>query len=297
MDKLQADVPGATRAECQRFEAAFGTHAATSKLRHYMAWRQQHDMDPWTSSAEEHENDNDDASDWNRAVDKALAEKMIEKRHEEPSSSRWLSRRKNRNEASCSSAATATNELTTPEQATATSSVTDSIPQLLFCPSDNNDKALTDARGNAILYCLPAQMDLSKHSADTYLLVMAFYLHLKFDRNNTQQYTLLLDVRAGRRWPNPPAHSLIGVIRSASRQLQDLVPHRLYQCLVLNVPGAAVYVFDKLVRPLLAVSSSLHLLAGGANVESDTTRHLPDYLATRQEGVDWLDQILRRAFW
>jgi hypothetical protein len=164
---------------------------------------------------------------------------------------------------------------------------------------------LTDKRGNTILYCLPAQIDLSKYSTDVCIHALAFYLQAKMlDRHSLAQFTLILDVRAGRCWANPPAFQLLSLIRQASHTLQDLFPQRKSQCLVTNVPRAAVVVYDKLVRPLLfrhATSSSqhgfaLHLLAGGALVDSSMACQLCEHLESGYKGVQVLEQIRKEAF-
>ncbi|GKY94847.1 hypothetical protein MPSEU_000449700 [Mayamaea pseudoterrestris] len=296
-DELLAKFPTASLEECQRFSIAFGNHqTACKKLDAYLTWRNDHDMDAFVSLG-------DDFKDWKQAVEKALSWEATAK----ASSNGEIAKKKHGFFHRHPKTSTSTSKSRFPSSDGA-AAANATIPQLVFCPAATSTNPsstitpLTDKIGNPILQCLPAQIDLSRFGSGIFILAIAYYLHFKMDRSSLTQYTLLVDVRPGKRWPNPPAASMIGFLRQASSTLQDLLPQRLSQCLVLNVPRAAVLVFDRIVRPILFFHSSssssgkLHLLRGGANVDSVVSSRLVDYLEAGHEGVDLLERTRQKAF-
>lgn len=295
-EKLLAEHPLATKAECLRFwNASKHSYTRASKqLEMYLQWRKDHDIDGLSITGNGH-------ADWNLAVETAfrsLAVKNEQQRQHaqdeipRQTKQRWFRAEGTGNGPSNSTSSSAPVPKGHPR-----------VPQLVFCPaieSAGERRSMVDATGNPILHCLPAQIDLHQHNAETIILILAVYLHTKLaDRSSLTKYTLLVDVRPGQNWPNPPAMTMIGFLRQVSSTLQDLIPDRLGRCIVFNVPRPAVLVFDAILKPLLrfqsARSCSLQLLAGGANVDSDVTSHLISHLEGGQDAVDMLEGTRNRC--
>jgi CRAL/TRIO domain len=83
------------------------------------------------------------------------------------------------------------------------------------------------------------------------------------------QWTLVMDVRPGRGWPNPPAIKMLGFIREAGQVLFELFPGRLHRCVVFPVPAVAASVWNaakKVLDP--TVASRVVVVPGPAEMGS-----------------------------
>lgn len=98
---------------------------------------------------------------------------------------------------------------------------------------------------------LPARLQMSlPQASEFYVATLGLYLDAIFDRSDSGKATVLIDVRPGKGWPNPPAHKMVGFIRHVASELNDLFPDRLSRCVLYPIPGPAVFLW-KLVRGFL----------------------------------------------
>lgn len=88
--------------------------------------------------------------------------------------------------------------------------------------------------------------------------------------NNTNLCTVLLDVRPGIGWSNPPVFSLIKLIRYSCHILYELYPNRLYCCIVYPVPYIANTIWNTLIRPFIptSISNKIITISGSADLKS-----------------------------
>jgi hypothetical protein len=169
------------------------------------------------------------------------------------------------------------------------------IPQLLYSHSMKHSdfEPLRDTTGHCVLHFLPALIDLS-FSPDstavstTFVTAFALYLHTKFERQSKrsrgidrrnalsaeeeakdEQWTIVMDVRPGRGWPNPPAVQMLGFARNVTKTLFELYPGRLWRCIVFPVPSVATHVWNaaKLVLDP-SVTKRIVVIPGPANLDS-----------------------------
>jgi CRAL/TRIO domain len=137
-------------------------------------------------------------------------------------------------------------------------------------------------------------------TSHTFATAIALYLHAKFDQQQQQQqcrwrrrqheeqpslhsnppttpkeaaddpqWTLVMDVRPGHGWPNPPAVKMLGFIREAGQMLFELFPGRLHRCIVFPVPVVAAGVWGaakKVLDP--TVASRVVVVSGPAEIDS-----------------------------
>lgn len=174
------------------------------------------------------------------------------------------------------------------------------LPQVVYChcsnsggsissPNEDDKTFLCDKQGHTILHVLAARLDpqkAGKHAHELYATSLALYLDRYFlnhpsggrndnkddddnDNNKKHRVTLLLDVRAGKGWRNPPALELVGLVRHLATVLHDLYPDRLHKCLLFPVPRPAIWIWN-MFRGLLdeSIRNTVCLLPGGALAES-----------------------------
>ena len=262
-----------TEQEQRRFAKVFSKDSK-EKMAAYLAWRVEHQLDE-PNSSEEPPHANDDAQLWKWAVHKAWNHQQTNSTStsEHGNSNkqslrvgRIKSSRRNASEETLASSRSATDEEQVP-----------CLPQIVFCHrrnddnDDNDEFFLRDKEGHRVLHILAARLDLDVGNAALYSTALALYLDRLFldCRHNDNRATLLLDVRPGRGWRNPPALELVGLIRHAAAQLHDLYPDRLHCCILYPVPRPAIWVWN-MIKVFLAdgIRSAVCLYAGGAAVQS-----------------------------
>jgi CRAL/TRIO domain len=110
------------------------------------------------------------------------------------------------------------------------------------------------------------------------------------------QWTLVMDVRPGRGWPNPPAVKMLGFIREAGRMLFELFPGRLHRCVVFPVPAVAASVWNaakKVLDP--TVASRVVVVPGPAEMDSPIpVAKLMPYVS--RENLQIMEQARLAAF-
>ena len=97
----------------------------------------------------------------------------------------------------------------------------------------------TSKSGNRVVQVLPGLIDTGIASLEVYVLSCSLYLDLKLDRHSLEQIIVLIDVRAGKGWPNPSPTALIPFAKHLSKCLADTMPERLHLCIVYPVPSPA----------------------------------------------------------
>lgn len=247
-----------TRSECRRFLHCF-PHHADARLASYCKWRERNGLSSNLDSFECEGTANassSDIEDWNHSFTRAIAHQTHQPSNSVLSSNPGGRLRKSR-------------VLPSPS-ALYRDGV---IPQLLLCHTADASP-LRDIDGHRILHCLPAMIDLhSHHSIEVFIATLALYLDAKFDRSNEEQVVLVIDVRPGRGWPNPPALQMVGFVRQVARALHELHPGRLHRCIIFPVPSVALCLWNavrRFVDPSL--TERVVVVVGGADLESPPPR-------------------------
>jgi hypothetical protein len=103
----------------------------------------------------------------------------------------------------------------------------------------NKNEEAKSLKGKRVAHILAALVDLDLASQEFYAACVAAYLDFMLDRNSLESIAVLVDVRPGQGWPNPPAMSLIPFIKTITKMLSKTMPERLDVCLVYPVPSPA----------------------------------------------------------
>jgi len=134
---------------------------------------------------------------------------------------------------------------------------------------DKYETALRDSDGARVFCIRPALMDIRLAKAKTYTLAVAIYLDRSMDRQFAEKVTVIVDVRAGRDWPNTHVLKLIPFVKHSVQLLLPLFPERLHRALVYPVPNAFYYIWtliSKLMDPLTV--ERVCILEGKCKIEA-----------------------------
>lgn len=93
--------------------------------------------------------------------------------------------------------------------------------------------------GKRVVQILAAMIDPELASQEFYSHCVAAYLDFKLNRDSLETIVVLVDVRAGTGWPNPPAMSLLPFIKTTAKTLSNTMPERLEMCIVYPLPSPA----------------------------------------------------------
>jgi hypothetical protein len=260
LESCPAVPPVTTRSECRRFVQAFGEKGAESKLRSYLEWRRQFQLDQRSPAAA-----NDDDW-WNTAVKKAFGASIPVEDHEVLPQFVHCLTQPGSGEPFCD--ANGCRVLHVLPALIDTTRLTVSSPPRCrrhHHHASSHDKTITNS---------------SLDWTSVYTNVVALYLDglwsrwddeatltTTFPRDGAKNHdggiVLCLDVRAGRGWPNPTPTALLGFIRHVAAALGSYYPERLVRCLVYPVPWPAVMVWH-CIQPLLssAIRQRVVLVAG-----------------------------------
>jgi hypothetical protein len=126
------------------------------------------------------------------------------------------------------------------------------LPQIVYHYVDPEAAPLRDQQHRRIFHVLPARLDLSQANVHVYTNALALYLDGLLDRSSVEKMTLLMDVRPGWGWKNPPVLELVGLIRHAAARLQDLYPHRLHRLILYPIPRAAIFIYRSIIQVFLS---------------------------------------------
>ena len=111
-------------------------------------------------------------------------------------------------------------------------------------------------------------------------LVIALYLERKFDRDNLQKGTLLIDVRPGVGFPNTSALLLMPFIQRSSKYLNKLFPERLHSCIVYPLPRPALWLWNMASAMIdKDVVDRIQLIAGADAIDAPPpNKDLAEYI-------------------
>ena len=297
LGELQQKFPQATAAECRRFHQANPKDAA-NKLDAYLAWREKYKLDVELQSFEDEDeigSTSKDLHDWKLAVQKVKSSMEGWTSHNDregqtkslaanstPSHDDKKKRTFNRSRKK---------EKTPPGDRFIT------VPQLIVGPVvEGTNETIRDLTGHRIFCHLPARIDLKAASYETHAEIMALYMDSKQHRNSDEEFTLLVDVRPGPKWKNPPAINMLGFIRHVAHRVHDLVPGQLHRCIIYPVPHAAVHIWH-LVRNFLnaQIRDLLVVIPGCASSSRSPTptKALEEYLS--KEALVSLEKARQQA--
>lgn len=247
---LRTQFPEATYEECERFRKAFASEASIH-LSAYLEFRQSTHSVIMEERQQQQQTKEaaclDDKQLWQYCSEKACA--YIDKQRKSKAT-------KIRDKA--------------PQKPCCDNNSKGNLPQLVFCFDTIPDvPVVRDRDGHCIFYVPAARIDLSRGCQETYTLALACFLECIFHRHSMEQYLVVVDVRPGRGWANPPAPALVGFIRHVTRELYSLFPRRLYHCVVFPLPRPAMWIW-RLCQPFLPgnVREAVSILPGAAGLDS-----------------------------
>ena len=281
--------------ERARFEHDFPKDCET-KIADYLNWRQAHQLDKTTDNNDDNVtaafptlDTHSDAELWQWALQKAWvfhkpsisASTSSTANVEQSKSRRGFRKLKQQRDNTAtsrdgmSSAASSTMD----DNDAALDTDMPRLPQVVYCHRNNNKSMLCDKQGHLLLHVLAARLDPTlagnKLSNDLYTTSLALYLDRylnpkhRQDAQTNSRVTLLLDVRAGLGWHNPPALELVGLVRHLATNLHALYPNRLQHCLLFPVPRPAIWIWNT-CKGLLdeRIRTTVQLFPGGAMADS-----------------------------
>ena len=144
------------------------------------------------------------------------------------------------------------------------------LPRIIrFADVYNNE--LRTCNGKRVAYILAAMLDVNLATQVFYSACVTAYLDFKLDRNSLETIAVVIDVRPGTGWPNPPAMSLIPFIKATAKHLSMSMPERLEVCIVYPLPtfAKAVWIIIKgFLDPKSVVKIRLLWGSAGAMIDS-----------------------------
>jgi hypothetical protein len=155
------------------------------------------------------------------------------------------------------------------------------LPRLARFDANDGSEEMHDKEGNRILQLLPAQMDVSIASEKAYALALAFYLDKKLSRDSMEKINVLIDVRAGEGWANPPASKMVPFIKLMNNLLERNFPERLAKCMVLPMPTYATSLW-KIIKMFLDSNTAkkFTVLGGDADTHSSLPPKAQKYISS-----------------
>lgn len=241
---LQNRHPGATFAECKRFYTAvkYNEEAASKRIEDFLKWRSDCGLkttaeavgstSPEGSAMEKDRHirvfdqtfAEKDEQDWN--VSSKLAISIITKSHVPESVAKLP-------QIICSYEEYRDDDVVRAEM------------RAMQCKTSTQSSPLPRCKvGTRILHILPARIDLTTATAQTYSLAVALYLDRRLSRVTTERITVFCDVRGGRGWANPTAWSTLPFIRSTALLLGSNYPERLEKLVLFPMPSSASWVWS-----------------------------------------------------
>lgn len=141
------------------------------------------------------------------------------------------------------------------------------LPRIVKFGNDHQDYRANDGRRIALVH--PALVDIRSAPLDLYAACIAVYLYMKLDRHSDENIHVLIDVRAGRGWPNPSPTVLIPFVKNLSKILVDNMPERMHSCILFPLPVAAKPIWG-IFKTFLdrKVVGKMHILFGPASIDS-----------------------------
>ena len=101
------------------------------------------------------------------------------------------------------------------------------LPQIVFTYLDDKGLPKMSKSGRCLLHVMPARINKKLASAETYALALSLYLDHKQDRDKLDLFFVMLDVRPGKGWANPPAYNMMPFIKAVGNLLHLHYPERL----------------------------------------------------------------------
>jgi hypothetical protein len=133
-----------------------------------------------------------------------------------------------------------------------------------------------------ILMAFGAMCDLD-HTAEDYVAATADVLFANLAADSSEKITVLVDVRAGEGWKDPPPMKFIPLVREINAQMSRNFPERIASIYVYPMPWWAVAIYN-MVSLFLdpKTSEKMNMLSGPALVDSPDPEGLHEIV---DEGV------------
>lgn len=244
---LEEKFPTSPQAERLRFLRACkgDLNCAVAKLQAYVTWRDLHGLDSEEYKESRLESTNDE-QEWLHSCKRAI-------QHTDKMAPESLPKRSSRSINAQQSY---------------------ELPQIAFAYYHDNGAPKTSINGRLLLHVIPGRIDKKLAPAETYALALSFYLDYKQDRNTLDLFFVMMDVRPGKGWANPPAYSMMPFVKATATLLHQHYPERLDKLFVFPLPRAALWIWE-MVKPFLdrSVVESAHLIGGKDSMSSPPPNH------------------------
>lgn len=116
--------------------------------------------------------------------------------------------------------------------------------------------------GTRVMLVQGARYELETAEPQEYTLAICHVLDGIFEREE-DRVTVLIDVRRGAGWPNPPAIKLLPFIRACAQIISDHYPERLSRLILFPVPWVAKVILGIVQRLLDPVTFNKIILVTG----------------------------------
>mmetsp|Transcript_16618 Transcript_16618/g.45616 ORF Transcript_16618/g.45616 Transcript_16618/m.45616 type:complete len:243 (+) Transcript_16618:127-855(+) len=149
-------------------------------------------------------------------------------------------------------------------------------PAFVYQHTDpSTGEVVRDLQGHRVLHSLPARMDPQHYEVEHYARqlkhLLATVIELQPNSENSKHRILvLLDLRPGQGWPNPPALTLVSWIRHLVKELQGQFPETLHKLVLYPLPQPVIFLYNTIIRPLLRNLSGKVVLVPGSGVGMDS---------------------------
>ena len=247
--ELEDHHPASTHAERLRFlRACKGSlNRAIAKLQGYLDWREIHGLD-LPEYQEARMGSTSDEQDWSESCRRAM--KYAEK------------------------TGSITSEGSKRKSSRSKKSKSRELPQIAFAYCDAYGAPKKTINGRLLLHLLPARINKKLAPAETYALALGFYLDRKQDRSSLDLFFVMMDIRGGKGWANPPAYNMMPFVKATAPLLHQHYPERLDKLFVYPLPRPALWIWE-LAKPLLDRSAveSAHLIGGKDTCSSPPPNH------------------------
>jgi len=126
--------------------------------------------------------------------------------------------------------------------------------------------AVAVSEERALVLVEGARYDLSI-DADAYVALICSELDAVLSASSRRRLVVLLDVRGGKGWPNPPAWNLVPFVRKCNALIPNVYPERLETILVYPLPTFLRYIGNMVLALLDPVTRAKVVLLGAATHE------------------------------
>jgi len=158
-----------------------------------------------------------------------------------------------------------------------------------------NEGEIVSLGGKRCAQVLPGMVDKKIASFKFYAQLVAVYLDAKLDRDSIENIFILVDVRAGKGWPNGSPTTLVPFIKAMTKVVSDSMPERMYKTLIYPLPGVSKPILSLILKLLPDnLTKKVEILWGAAYQSSPCPKQMRDHF--NEETIKTLEAIRKSEF-